>query len=142
MFLFRDLLVKAILQVGKFGLVDVRLTAACLGMFFLGIFAQGLVLLIAKAFYALQDTKTPAVVSVIGMIINIILCFSFVWLLSFPSSFQQFLVNLLNLSALKNIEIIGLPLALSLSAIFQFFVLFALFWRKIHSYRQSTTNAS
>jgi len=142
LFLFRELLVKVILQVGKFGLADVRLTAACLGMFCLGIFAQGLVLLVAKAFYALQDTKTPAVVSVIGMIINIILCFSFVMLLSFPSSFQQFLVNLLNLSALKNIEIIGLPLALSLSAIFQFFVLFLLFWRKIHSYRQSTTNAN
>jgi len=132
LFLFKDLLVKVILRVGKFGLVDAQLTAACLGMFCLGIFAQGLVLLIAKAFYALQDTKTPAAVSVMGMIINIIFCFSFIWLLSFPSSFQQFLVNILNLPALKNIEIIGLPLALSLSAIFQFFILFPLFWRKIY----------
>jgi putative peptidoglycan lipid II flippase len=139
LFLFRDLLVKVILQVGKFGLVDARLTAACLGMFCLGIFAQGLVLLIAKAFYALQDTKTPAIVSVIGMIVNIIFCLSFIWLLSFPSSFQQFLVNLLNLSTLKNIEIIGLPLALSLSAIFQFLVLFVLFRRKLKIVENSAT---
>ena len=132
LFLFRDLLVKIILRVGKFGLVDVSLTAACLGMFCLGIFAQGLVLLIAKAFYALQDTKTPAAVSVIGMLINIIFCFSFIKLLSFPNPFQQFLVNILNLPTLKNIEIIGLPLALSLSAVFQFFILFPLFWRKIY----------
>ncbi len=132
LFLSRDLLVKIILQVGKFGLVDVRLTASCLGMFCFGIFAQGLVLLIAKAFYALQDTKTPAAVSVIGMFINIIFCFSFIKLLSFPNPFQQFLVNILNLPALKNIEIIGLPLALSLSAVFQFFILFPLFWRKIY----------
>ena len=132
LFLFRDLLVKVILRVGKFGLVDAQLTAACLGMFCLGIFAQGLVLLIAKSFYALKDTKTPAAVSVIGMLVNIIFCFSFIKLLSFPNPFQQFLVNILNLSALKNIEIIGLPLALSLSAIFQFFILFPLFWRKIY----------
>ena len=58
MFIFRDLLVKIILRVGKFELVDVRLTAACLGMFCLGIFAQGLVILIAKGFYSLQDTKS------------------------------------------------------------------------------------
>jgi len=132
LFLFCDFFVKIILRVGKFGLVDVSLTAACLGMFCLGIFAQGLVLLIAKAFYALQDTKTPAAVSVIGMLINIIFCFSFIKLLSFPNPFQQFLVNILNLPTLKNIEIIGLPLALSLSAVFQFFILFPLFWRKIY----------
>jgi putative peptidoglycan lipid II flippase len=132
LFLFRDLLVKTILRVGKFGLVDAQLTAACLGLFCLGIFAQGLVLLIAKAFYAIKDTKTPAAVSVIGMIVNVIFCFSFIELLSFPGSFQQFLVNFLGLSTLNNIKIIGLPLALSLSAIFQFFILFPLFWRKIY----------
>jgi putative peptidoglycan lipid II flippase len=33
LFVFRDLLVKIILRAGKFGLVDVHLTAACLGMF-------------------------------------------------------------------------------------------------------------
>jgi putative peptidoglycan lipid II flippase len=132
LFIFRDLLVQIILQVGEFGLDDARLTAAILGMFALGIFAQGLILLITKAFYSLQDTKTPAIINVIGMIINIILCFSLVWLLSFSNSFQQFLVNFLNLSGLQNIEVVGLPLALSLAAIFQFFVLFFLFLRKIH----------
>jgi len=131
-FIFRDLIVKIILQAGKFALVDARLTAACLGMFCLGIFAQGLVLLIAKAFYAFQDTKTPAAVSVLGMLVNIIFCFLFISLLSYPNSFHQFLVNFLNLSALKNIEVIGLPLALSLSGIFQFFILFPLFLRKLH----------
>jgi putative peptidoglycan lipid II flippase len=130
LFLFRDSIVQIILYVGKLGLTDARLIAACLGMFSVGIFAQGLFILVAKAFYAVQDTKTPAIINVIGMIINIILCFSFIWLLSFSNLFQQFLVNFLNLSALKNIEVIGLPLALSLTAIFQFFVLFFLFWRK------------
>ena len=129
-FLFRDLIVKIILQVGRFSATDTNLTAACLGMFCLGIFAQGLVLLIAKAFYALHDTKIPAIASVAGMVVNVFLCLLFVKLLSFPNSFQQFLVNFLNLSNLKNIEVIGLPLAISLSAIFQFLILLILFWRK------------
>jgi len=131
LFLFRDLLVQIILQVGKFDLIDSYLTAACLGMFSLGIFAQGLVLLVAKAFYAQQDTKTPALVSLFGMLTNIVFCFSFIQLLSFPNLFQEFLVNFLNLTNLENIQVIGLPLAISLSAIFQFLLLFFLFLKKI-----------
>ncbi len=132
LFIFRDLLVKIILRVGKFELVDVHLTAACLGMFSLGIFAQGLVLLIAKGFYSLQDTKSPAIASIIGMVINIVFCFLFISLLSYPNVFQQFLVNFLNISTLKHIEIIALPLSLSLSAICQFFILLILFLRKTY----------
>jgi putative peptidoglycan lipid II flippase len=40
LFFFRDLLVKIVLKVGKFGITDSKLTAACLGMFLIGIFAK------------------------------------------------------------------------------------------------------
>jgi len=129
-FLFRNLIVKIILQVGKFDVADTNLTAACLGMFCLGIFAQSLTLLIAKAFYATQNTKIPALASVAGMVVNIIFCLLFIKLLSFPNYFQQFLVNFLNLSNVKNVEVIGLPLAISLSSIIQFLILLILFQRK------------
>lgn len=136
LFLLREPITKIVLKVGKFGLVDARLTAACLGMFCLGIFAQGLILLIAKAFYAIHNTKIPALASVAGMLINICLCLLFIKLLSFPNSWwggslQQFLINLLNLQGLENIEIIGLPLALSISSILQFIILFTLFYQRI-----------
>lgn len=140
LFLLRDLVVGIILKVGKFGLVDTRLTAACLGMFCVGIFAQSLVLLIAKAFYSVQNTIIPAISSVLGMVINAIFCLLFVNLLSFPNSFQQLLINFLNLSNLKEIQVIGLPLAISLSAIFQFLILFTLFWLKIYG-KKPTTNS-
>jgi putative peptidoglycan lipid II flippase len=111
-------------------LVNAQLTAACLGMFAFGLFAQSLNLLLANAFYALQDTKTPALASLAGMIINIIFCFLFVQVFSVPNLFQQFFLNFFNLQKINHPEVIGLPLAISLSAIFQFLIIFPLFNRK------------
>lgn len=130
LFLLRDFLIKIIFKVGKFGLVDAKLTAAAFGLFLIGIFAQSLLLLLAKAFYARQNTKTPALVSVLGMIFNIFFAFFLVKLLSFPNPFQNLIVNFFDLTGIKNIEVIGLPLAVSLSAIIQFLILLILFRRK------------
>ena len=46
--------------------------------------------------------------------------------------FQENLINFFNLQNLEEIQVIGLPLAISLSAIFQFLILFFLFWKKIY----------
>jgi putative peptidoglycan lipid II flippase len=119
LFIFRQAIVDIIYQTGKFSAIDSALCAACLGMFCIGIFAQGLVLLMAKSFYARQNTKIPALASIAGTLINIILCLYFVYLLSFANSFQQAIINFLNIQGMQNIEIIGLPLALSISSIFQ-----------------------
>ena len=130
LFIFRKEAVDIIYKAGKFGAIDAHLTSACLGMFCLGIFAQGLILLIAKAFYARQNTKIPALTSIIGMLINIALCIGLVHLLSFPNSFQQGLVSFLNIQNLENIQVVGLPLALSLSSIFQFCLLLIFFKKR------------
>jgi len=131
LFIFREELVSFIFKVGKFGLLDSRLTAASLAMFCFGLIAKALNLFIIRSFYALQDTKTPAVISVISMFLNLALSIIFVWLLSFPNIFQNFWINFLSLEGLNGIEIIGLPLALSISAIFQFIVLKLIFKIKI-----------
>lgn len=128
-FIFRNLIVKIILQVGKFNAANANLTAACLGLFCLGMFAQGLVNLLAKAFYAFHDTKNPAIASVIGMIINVVFCLSFVKFFSFPNLFREFFVNFFKLQNLSGIEVIALPLAISISAVFQC-ILLIIFYRK------------
>ena len=135
-FILRAQIVRIILGTGNFGWADTRLTAACLGLFSFGIFAQGLVLLVSKTFYAIQNTKIPAITSILAVALNIILCLVFVWLLRFPNIFQQTTVNLLRLEDLKNIEVIGLPLALSISSIFQFFLLLVYLYKKIGDFRQ------
>jgi len=134
LFIFRDLVVKLILQVGKFGFVDSQLTSACFSLFVLGLFSQSLILLLANTFYATQNTKIPALATIMAVFINILLVFLFVHFLSFPNSFQKFFINFFNLDNLKNIEIIGLPLALSLSSIFQFFFLFTIFHQRFNKY--------
>ena len=125
-----DFAVRIILKVRKFSLIDSHLTAACLGMFALGLFAQSLVLLLAKVFYAVQNTKIPAIASIVTMLVNIPLALLFVRLFSFQNPFQEIFIKFLNLQNLKNISIIGLPLAFSISAIIQFFILFILFHQK------------
>ena len=131
LFIFREQLVNIIFKVGKFGSVDTRLTAACLAMFALGLFAKALNLFVVKAFYALQDTKTPAKVSVLTMILNFAFAYLFVWLLSFSNVFQSFWINLFSLNNLSGVAVIGLPLALSVSSIFQFIILYFIFKNKL-----------
>jgi putative peptidoglycan lipid II flippase len=129
-FIFRDLIVKIILQTGKFGSFDSQLAAVSFGLFSLGIFAEGLILLLAKSFYAFHDTKTPTVVSIADAIFTLFLSFLFVKLLSFSNAFSQFFISFFAIKAADGIEVAALPLAISLSAVLQFLILFFLFWRK------------
>ncbi len=64
--------VRLVLGAGSFDWEDTILTAESLGYFVISLFAQGLIPLLARAFYALQNTKTPVIVSLIGVAVNIV----------------------------------------------------------------------
>ena len=57
------------------------------------------------------------------MALNIILSFSLVGLLANVNGFQRAAASILRLEGIENIQVVGLPLALSLAAIFQFVLL-------------------
>jgi putative peptidoglycan lipid II flippase len=130
-FILRAQIVRLILGTGQFGWLETRLTAAALGIFCLGIFAAAFVPFLARVFYSFQDTKTPVIIGLVSMSFNVILCFLFVFLLKFPNSFQEFLINILKLQGIKNIAVIGLPLALSISGISQFSLLLLFLQKRI-----------
>jgi len=130
-FLIRAQIVRLILGTGEFGWQETRLTAASLGLFCFGIFAFACIPFLSRVFYSFQDTKTPVIISLISMALSVTLCFSFVWLLGFSNSFQQFLVDNLKLSGIEEVAVIGLPLALSISAIFQFCLLLFFLRKKL-----------
>lgn len=130
-FLLRTPIITFIYKTGKFTLSDVQLTSACLGIFALSIFAQSLIPLLARAFFSLQDTKTPTLITFSAVSLNIILCFSFVWLLKSPNIFSNSLIEFFSLFRNENTSLLGLPLAFSISAIFQFILLYFSFKQKI-----------
>ena len=134
-FILRAQIVRVILGTGEFSWADTRLTAAALGLFSLSIFAQGLIPLISRAFYALQNTKTPVLVSLFSIILNICFSFFFVWILSGSNIFSSLFSNILKLKGIKEIAILGLPLAFSLANIVNFAILLKLFAKKISWWR-------
>ncbi len=107
--LFRAHIVRLVFGAGKFNWDNTILTFNTLGMFSLSLFAQGLSPLLARAFYARQDTKTPVIIGVVTMLIN--------------SGLAYFLG--------KNFGSSGMAAAFSIAAFFNATVLFFILRRKI-----------
>jgi putative peptidoglycan lipid II flippase len=59
--------VRLVLGAGNFNWEDTLLTANTLAMFCIGIFAQALSPILARAFFALEDATTPLVVAVVSV---------------------------------------------------------------------------
>lgn len=69
--LLRAQIVRLILGSGKFDWDDTRRTALTLGLFSISLLAQGLIPILARAFYALKNTRTPMYISIVAAIISI-----------------------------------------------------------------------
>jgi putative peptidoglycan lipid II flippase len=130
LFIFRAQIIRLVLGAGKFGWEETRLTAACLGIFCIGIIAESLIPLICRAFFAFQDTKTPVIVGVCSIALTLSMNFLFVYLLGFDNLFRQFVSSILKLQDIGGIAVIGLPLAVSADGIIQFFALLFLLAKK------------
>jgi len=109
LFLLRAQVVRLVLGTGKFDWEDTYYTAATLGLFCLGLVGQALVPLTVRAFYALQDTKTPVFISVFAVALNIGLSLLF--------------VNLMG--------VVGLALAFSISSLFNLSLLYLMLHRRM-----------
>ncbi len=107
--LLRAQIVRVILGAGSFSWKDTYLTAQTLGFFSLSLFAQSLIPLLARSFYALHDTKTPVKVAVISVIVNT----AFALVLAGP------------------LGVMGLALAFSVSSLTNMFMLIWLLRRRV-----------
>lgn len=131
-FFLRTQIVQLILGAGLFDFVAVKLTSAALGLFCLGIFASALTPLLLRAFFALQDVKIPTIIGLIYMILTVAMSFFFVWLFGFANFFQEFFVKTLNVGSFDNVQVLGLPLAVSVSGIIYFSLLLIFLRKKLH----------
>jgi len=130
-FLLRAQIVRLILGTGKFDWQDTKLTAGVLGVFCLGMVAFGLIPFLVRAFYSLHNTKTPTIIGVLSVVLNIILAIFFIYILKNSSEIREIFEEILKLENVKGIEVVGLALSLCLSAIFQALFLFFLFQKKV-----------
>lgn len=104
--LLRAQIVRLILGAGQFDWTDTVLTAQTLGLFSISLFAQSLIPMLARSFYAFQNTKTPVIISLISMAVNVVLGY---WLsqrwgisgLAMAFSFASVLNMLLLLATLR-----------------------------------------
>ncbi|MBU1119090.1 murein biosynthesis integral membrane protein MurJ [Patescibacteria group bacterium] len=69
--ILREQIIRIFFGAGNFDWTATLITAQTLGYFAMGLFASALIPLIARAFYATHNTKTPVIISVVSMVINI-----------------------------------------------------------------------
>jgi len=70
--------VRLVFGAAQFDWQATVLTGRTLAFFALSVFAQALIYLVARAFYALHDTKTPLIIGAISTVIMLVLSFLFV----------------------------------------------------------------
>ena len=70
-FLLRAQIIRVLFGDGAFDWEDTILTFDTFGWLVISIFAQATIPLLVRAFYVQQDTKTPVVISIISMVVNI-----------------------------------------------------------------------
>ena len=80
----RTPIVRLVFGAARFDWSATVATGQTLSFFAISIFAQSLVQLLARAFYALYDTKTPVIIGVVSVLINTFLSIIFVSFLVLP----------------------------------------------------------
>ena len=105
-------IIQAIFRGGKFDAYSADQTAKVLIFYSIGLFAYGASKILQSCFFALKDTKTPAKIAFVALIVNIVLNA----ILMFP------------------MKLSGLALATSISGINTFLILFFLLRKKIHGF--------
>lgn len=74
-------IVRLVFGVDRFDWEATVLTGMTLACFAVSITAQSVIYLLSRAFFAMKDTKTPFVITIVSVVINIVLAFVFVVLL-------------------------------------------------------------
>ncbi|MEI6597117.1 MAG: lipid II flippase MurJ, partial [bacterium] len=105
----RAQIIRVILGTGKFDWQDTLLTIDTLGFFAISLFAQALIPLLIRVFYARHDSKTPFIIGLGSALINIFLSIKFSGSLGVAGLALAFsisnIINFILLWAWLNIEI-------------------------------------
>ena len=122
-------IVRVILGSGAFDWTDTRLTAAAFGLFSLSLAAQGLMLLLARGYYAAGRTFVPFIVATVGAGVTVALGVLFTGFLRDETSLRV-LQDLMRVQGLSGSAVLALPLAYAIASIAGLIILVIHFeWR-------------
>jgi putative peptidoglycan lipid II flippase len=124
----RAQIIRVIYGSGKFGWEDTILTMDTLAFFSISLFAQALIPLLVRVFYARHNSKSPFLVGLFSISINVFL--------SFYLANHVVCKEVLNqageiISVCQPMGVTGLALAFSISSIINFLILFLLLRREL-----------
>lgn len=110
MLLLRAQIVRLVYGHGKVDWVQTTILFNALGAFTISLFAQSLTPLLARAFYARQNTKTPVIIGLFCIVVNA----SLSYLLSFQYGVMGIVIGF-SIASMLNAAMLFLALRLSLS---------------------------
>jgi putative peptidoglycan lipid II flippase len=125
----RAQLVRVILGAGAFDWSATRLTAAALALFVVSLAAQSATLLIARAYYAIGDSRKPLYWGVIDVVVSIIAALLFLGLFHESVFLRTFIESLLRVDDLPGTSVLMLAAAYALGSITEFAVGMVVFMR-------------
>lgn len=124
--MLRIYIVRVIAGYGQCDWDCTQVTAATVGVFSLSLFAQSLIPLLSRVFFALKNTIIPVTIGIIGNAINISLALYFINLAKNNDVFYFSLKTILKLTHIQEPEaaiVVVLALAFSFAALVQFIIL-------------------
>lgn len=119
LWLLRTPLVRAVLSSGAFGGEGAALTASSVGLFAVSVPAQGLILLLVRAFYARHNTRTPVSCGALTVLLNIGLALALTLSPDFGGKVQELLRGIFRLSAAADVRVLGLVASYTLAQVTQ-----------------------
>jgi putative peptidoglycan lipid II flippase len=117
MLVLRAHIVRIILGTGSFDWTDTRLTAAALGLFILSAWAQSLVHLFVRGYYASSNTIKPLVINLFSSGLTVVLAIVFIYLFRLWPMGLYMLESLFRVADISESIILILPLAFTVGSI-------------------------
>lgn len=126
--LLRTHIIRIIYGVEDIGWNDIQLMAASLALLSLGAVAYTLLPLLGRTFYARENTITPVIAGVLGVVVNIV-CSTLLLFVIFPQTgFLGWIEGILGVQGVEATKVLALPLAFSLAGISSLCLLLGMFF--------------
>ena len=134
----RAQIVRVILGSGSFNWQDTRLTAACLALFTISLFAQSLEMLFIRSYYAAGKTRKPLLINLAGSVVTILSPFLLLKLFASSESFRIFFESLFKVAGIKGTEVMMLPFGYTIGTLVTLVMLWIIFERDFRGFTKKT----